>query len=103
MASYYTDLDEDLGADEWAAEEERKERREANESMLGDMRSRYAVARRAEMGATIECPCCKKRIVKRTYHRVFCSNQKTHGRKNCKDRYWNMVDDKRRDRARAYA
>jgi hypothetical protein len=99
MASYYTELDEDLGADAWAAEEERK----FNEGRLDEMRSRYAIAQRAEIGATIECPCCRKRIVKRTYHRVFCSNQKTHGRKNCKDRYWNMTDETRRSRASRFS
>jgi hypothetical protein len=99
VSGYYTDLDEDLGADAWAAEEERKH----NEAALDVMRSRYDAARNAEVGATVECPCCRKRIVKRTYHRVFCSNQKTHGRKNCKDRYWNMTDDTRRARASRYS
>ena len=48
-------------------------------------------ARHAEVGATIQCAQCRKRITKKTYHKVFCSNARTHGRKNCKDLYHNRV------------
>lgn len=50
------------------------------------------MAKLAKAGDTISCPCCGKRFVKRTYQQVFCSNK---GAGNCKDRYWNDVDEKR--------
>lgn len=66
------------------------------------MKGRYDAARRAETKATILCPVCKRRIIKTTYHKVFCSNAKTHGKNNCKDKYWNRVDDTRRFRTKLW-
>ena len=64
------------------------------------MRARYADNARAETGATIECAYCARKIVKRNYQTQFCKNK---GSGNCKDRYWNNADDKRRVRAQHFA
>lgn len=92
MSSYYTELDEDRGYDT-----------EVMESMIENMLQRYDRCCNSKIGSTINCPYCGKSFIKKTYHKVFCSNQKTHGRKNCKDRYWNTVDEKRRARASKYS
>jgi hypothetical protein len=61
---------------------------------------RYDLAKKATVGETIECPACGKKFPKRSYQHAFCCNK---GRNNCKDRYWNTVDETRADRARLYA
>jgi len=60
----------------------------------------YEDATTAATGSTITCPSCGKAFTKNTYHNKFCSNQKTAGKNNCKDWYWNNVDDFRRERNR---
>jgi len=59
------------------------------------MKKRYQDCKRAETGATIICPTCKKRIIKRTYNKIFCKN-------DCKDKFWNNTSDKRRERAKDF-
>lgn len=59
-------------------------------------KSRYNVAKAANVGSSINCPTCNKVHPKTTYHKVFC------GRKRCKDEYWNTVSDPRRERAKKY-
>jgi len=81
MLNYYTDLDNDLSADV-----------EAMEDAITTMKRLYALAEEAKIGSTIRCPTCGRAIVKTTYHKKFSSTK-------CKDRYWNLVDDKRRARA----
>ncbi len=63
------------------------------------MRAAYQAARQAKVGSMIECPTCRREVRKRSYQQVFCSNK---GRANCKDRYWNTVDDVRTARAREF-
>lgn len=93
MSSYYTDLDND-----------REEYFESEDYIVIDKMQRlYSQARSAKVNSTIKCPCCQKSIVKTTYHKVFCSNARTKGRKNCKDRYWNTVDESRAKRARRFS
>lgn len=87
------------GWDEIAADDEREFLISQYRNKIDRAVGLYNIARQAEVGATICCPWCTKRIVKRTYNRTFCSNQRTHGRNNCKDRFWNNVSDKRRERA----
>ena len=60
------------------------------------LKEKYDTAKAANVGDTIQCPVCGQRIVKTTYHKVFCSNQKTKKNGNCKDQYWNVVDEVRR-------
>lgn len=66
---------------------------------ISTMEVKYNKNLKAPTGTIIECPVCNKKFNKATYHKVFCSNQKTGGPDNCKDRYWNTVDEKRRFRA----
>jgi len=56
----------------------------------------YKAAREAKTGSTVLCPTCKKAHRKTTYHKVFDSTR-------CKDRYWNLTDEGRRERARNYS
>lgn len=93
----------EMGWDEMVEEDEREARGQAYLDKNAAARKRYDVAKRAETGATIKCAWCSKLIVKKTYHKVFCSNQRTHGKNNCKDRYHNNVVDDRRHRAQVVA
>jgi len=63
---------------------------------------RYDQNKSAKIGDVISCPVCDKRFVKRTRDHTFCSNGRRKKGGNCKDRYWNTVDDERRERAKAY-
>lgn len=71
------------------------------EEEIKTMKETYAKNRTAKVGETCICPTCKKSFLKTTYHKVFCSNQKTtkRGKNSCKDRYWNLTDEARRTRA----
>lgn len=66
------------------------------------LKKRYDAAKRAKTGDKIVCPWCGKTHAKTTYHKVFCSNQKTKGRRNCKDMFWNNVDPEKRCRHTDY-
>jgi hypothetical protein len=48
-------------------------------------------ALKAEVGSTIQCAQCGKRIVKKHPKGVFCTNQRNYGKGNCKDRWNNRV------------
>lgn len=66
------------------------------------MRLLYNKAKDAKVGDKINCPNCRKQIVKNTYNKVFCSNRKTAGRINCKDYFWNRVNPEKRCRDTEY-
>lgn len=83
--------------------DERKKSEERLQNMVSAMEAKYKHNLIAATGSIIECPVCSKKFKKATYHKVFCSNQKTHGPENCKDRYWNTVDERRRERAKTWA
>lgn len=91
----------DGGAEEWFADWQSDQ----VEKSRDEMRALYADARRAQTGATIRCPTCRRLHVKTTYHKVFCSNGRTKGKgkRNCKDGYWNFADRERCERASQYA
>ena len=78
--------------------------REMNEqhyqNHINEMLARYRDNKRADIGTTIECPCCAKKIIKKSYQTQFCSNK---GKGNCKDTYWNNVNDDRRDRSHRFS
>jgi len=61
------------------------------QNVIRTVTQRMSKAKTAKVGETIECPSCGKGTVKTTYHKVFCSNYKTHGKRNCKDRYHNFI------------
>lgn len=54
--------------------------------------SRYVINKAAKVRTKCICPVCKKEFAKKSYQQAFC-------RTKCKDRYWNTVDDGRRERA----
>ncbi len=56
----------------------------------------YATAKVAKVGDEIVCAFCGKRFIKKTYNMAFC---KSKGKANCKDRYWNSICGKRKERA----
>jgi hypothetical protein len=62
---------------------------------IGCMTDRYRMAKGAKVGETVICPTCEKQFIKRSYQQAFCCNR---GRGNCKDRYWNVTEDERRER-----
>lgn len=53
---------------------------------------RYNNNSKSKVGSMITCPCCGQSIKKISYQKQFCSNN---GSGNCKDVYWNTVDDNR--------
>jgi len=65
-----------------------------DETIVG-MNRRYSNAQVAKTGDDIQCPTCEKRMKKIPYNKIFC-------RKVCKDRYWNLVDFKRTERAKLW-
>ena len=91
--SYYTDLDRDRGDTE-----------QANSDCFE--RERHKIAqlhtnnKKARVGSIIICPICLKKFSKRSYQHVFCRNK---GVNNCKDRFWNTMDDTRLERAKTFA
>jgi hypothetical protein len=58
------------------------------------MLDRFHANCRAETGATIECACCGRKVVKKSYQQKFCPPVQKGKRKTypCKDRYWNIVN-----------
>ena len=60
------------------------------------MRLLYQRAKIAPVGAVVACPVCAKDVHKVHKGQAFCSRR---GRGNCKDRFWNTVNDERRERA----
>lgn len=69
---------------------------------IADMLQAYTSAKTSPVGSTVHCPTCGVEHTKTTYQKVFCSNGKTKRGGNCKDVYWNSVDDKRAERANKY-
>jgi hypothetical protein len=62
------------------------------------MKMRYILAKSRKIGEEIMCPSCGSILIKKTKDHVFCSNGRTKGAGNCKDAYWNKVDNKKRNR-----
>ena len=86
-------LNNDMGP--MADDHDREMREEEYFNEVSAMKARYNDCKNAETGATIICPTCKKRIVKRTYNKIFCKNK-------CKDIFWNNTSNKRRKRAQDF-
>lgn len=66
---------------------------------INNKKARYKVNKEAKTGSFISCASCGKKIIKKSYQTQFCSNK---GMRNCKDRYWNNIDDTRRERAQLW-
>jgi hypothetical protein len=60
-------------------------------SMVDSLEQRLETVKSAKVGDTVNCPACDREMVKTTYHKTFCSNAKTHGKRNCKDRFHNVL------------
>ena len=87
-------------SDGGAADDMRERDQQAYYDGLTKKEARYCDNKRSEVGATIRCASCGKRILKKSYQTQFCSNK---GRGNCKDTYWNNVSGKRREMAYIYS
>ena len=61
------------------------------------MTEAYIKAKAAKVGDTVKCPACGKEFQKKTYNQMFCSNNNRQRFGNCKDRYWNRVDPRKRN------
>jgi hypothetical protein len=61
--------------------------------------NRYKENKNSNIGTTIKCAWCGKRIIKKSYQTQFCSNK---GKNNCKDKYHNNTNETRRFRAQLY-
>ena len=51
----------------------------------------YEAARAATHGTHIDCPQCGRGVQKTHPAKTFCSNARSKGKRNCKDRFWNRV------------
>lgn len=49
----------------------------------------YEIAKAKPYGATAHCATCGKQFTKKHKDQAFCSNARTAGKNNCKDRFWN--------------
>jgi len=88
---YYQDLDEArFGADDF----DRQYQEQLMDKERHKMHDRFSDNARAEMGATIECACCGRKVVKRHYQQKFCppNGKGKNKRYLCKDRYHNMTN-----------
>ena len=77
----------------------KRQRRLETNLQREEMIARYQAARSAPNRSMIKCPTCGEEHQKTTYHKVFCSNSRTHGKNNCKDKYWNFSDMQRHMKA----
>lgn len=59
-------------------------------------KSRYKFNKNQNIGSEIICPACNKTHIKKSYQSQFCSNR---GKGNCKDKYNNLINNNRRNRA----
>lgn len=87
----YLEEQSDGGATEFLAEL----KRQGDENEARRLLSRHTDNKRSQVGTTIRCAFCGKRIIKKSYQTQFCSNK---GKSNCKDLYWNTVKPERMNR-----
>lgn len=87
-------------AEEYLAEQDRIEREKKNDERIARMKRLYEAAKATKVGIIVCCPTCSKMFTKKSYQQAFCSNK---GKGNCKDVYWNSVDEDRRLRATIFS
>ena len=58
------------------------------------IRERYALNKEAKVGAECTCPSCGTKFIKTNYQQAFCKSKPA---TQCKDKYWNTVDPKKRN------
>lgn len=64
------------------------------------LKALYAIAKEAKVGDVVICPSCETLFKKEHYQSTFC---KTKGKRVCNDRYWNTVDERKRNRKNSKA
>lgn len=64
------------------------------QDQINKMSDRFYENARAEMGATIECACCGRKVVKKHYQQKFCppTGKGKSKRYRCKDKYHNITN-----------
>ena len=85
------ELNSDMGAEEYFREWQEDQYVSERQAALSRLRRNMEDAKRAQVGSTIRCAQCERRMVKTSYQKRFCSNARTHGKKNCKDLWHNRV------------
>lgn len=88
---YYQDLDEDR----WGGYDSDRDRIALErQDELNKMSDRFRENSRAQVGATIECACCGRKVVKKHYQQKFCppTGKGKSKRYKCKDRYHNLTN-----------
>lgn len=88
---YYQDLDEDR----WGGYDNDRDRIALErQDELNKMSDRFRENSRAQVGATIECACCGRKVVKKHYQQKFCppTGKGKSKRYKCKDRYHNLTN-----------
>lgn len=71
---------------------EREHRNKIAPKSKESMKLLHDTALKSEVGTKIKCPSCGREHTKTSTKKIFCSNYSTAGNRNCKDRYWNIVD-----------
>lgn len=78
---------------------EQQQRFDELRDTISSYRKRYQINKETKVGDPIQCPVCSKLKIKRHYQSAFCGSRKD---TRCKDKYWNTVNDDRRERAEYY-
>ena len=60
-----------------------------------EMQRLYNINKKLFVGDLCFCPACNTAFIKESYQQVFCKS--TSNKTKCKDRYWNTVDENRRN------
>lgn len=68
----------------------------AEEIARSQLVERYTEAKTAKVGNQCLCPYCLTTFKKKVYQQAFCNRK-------CKDKYWNLVDDKRFTRMQIFS
>lgn len=58
------------------------------------IRDRYKLNKESKVGSNLICPSCNTTFIKTNYQQCFC---KSKPKTQCKDKYWNTVDPKKRN------
>lgn len=58
------------------------------------MKAIYNQNKTAKIGSECKCPSCGTKFIKLNYQQAFCKNKP---KTQCKDKYWNTVDPKKRN------
>ena len=68
----------------------------AEEITRSQLVERYEAAKAVKVASQCLCPYCMTFFIKKVYQQAFCNRK-------CKDKYWNIVDDKRFARMKRFS